>query len=147
MITPQEVAQRMNGREYRAEIEPGEAEELLESGLVAIYGASDDLVICQGAWGHDEIDGYDNYIVPLNASGPIRNPCCEGEDCPNWRVVAEKMPFMILQAVFAEEGYTWIYHTGVPHHTFDIVETETEGATKYCRGIVFSVADLPEAPQ
>jgi hypothetical protein len=43
-----------------------------------------------------------------------------------------------IEAVWAEDGYSWTYRTDIPHATFEI----TEDGEPYCRGIVFALADL-----
>ena len=39
---------------------------------------------------------------------------------------------------WCKDGYSWTYDTDIPHECFDVYE----GDEKYCRGIVFSTADV-----
>ena len=46
-----------------------------------------------------------------------------------------------LEAVWCDgDEYSWTYKTDIPHATFDVMED----GEKFCRGIVFSVNDLPK---
>lgn len=38
-----------------------------------------------------------------------------------------------IDAIWCEDGYSWTYHTNIPHATFNIYE----GSETYCKGIVF----------
>ena len=39
---------------------------------------------------------------------------------------------------WCKDGYSWTYDTDIPHECFDVYED----GEKYCRGIVFSIADV-----
>jgi len=45
----------------------------------------------------------------------------------------------ILALWCAGDEYSWTYGTQIPHACFDVMENDME----YCRGIVFSIADIP----
>lgn len=128
-----EAAALLNGREYNKEITRDEEQAFKAAGLVAVFGASDDLMEFRGAW-RDEFDCYSGGIAPVFAGGLVKNNC-EDEDCPYFESVRANA--RTIQAVWAEDGFSWLYITDIPHETFVIME---DGDT-YCRGIVFKAED------
>jgi len=130
-ITAKELAAQLNGCEYGNESVPDAAK---ESGLVAVFGASDDLMEFRGAI-HDEIDCYDGGTAYLTSSGLLTNEC-EDENCPHFARM--KKSAATIEAVWGEGGYSWTYKTEIPHETFEVVED----SDKYCRGIVFALSDV-----
>lgn len=115
------MAALLNGREYGSEITREEAVLAKASGLVVVFGYSDDNVELRGAIS-DEAGCYRGrtfYVRPdgIDTSG-------DGE-----KLIAEWCK---------EPRASWTYSTDVPHATFNIMEN----GELYCRGIVFAVADL-----
>lgn len=130
----EEFAALLTGRGYRNEITKSEEAQAKASGLVVLFGASDDLMEFRGAI-NDEVDCYNGGTAHLNSSGLLTNDC-ENDECPHFeklKAVAAK-----IEAVWDQDGYSWIYKTAIPHATFEIVED----GDKYCRGIVFVLADV-----
>ena len=118
-ITTQRAAAYLDGRQYREEGTRGFFAELRAAGLVAVFGASDDIMIFDGAI-HDEF--YDKTCVTAcGRTGDAGIWCVE----PLW---------------CAEPGISWTYKTNIPHETFEIWEDDEI----YCRGLVFALADLAE---
>lgn len=105
-----------------------------DNGLVIVYGASDDLMEFRGAI-DDEIDAYDGTAVALDSNGLIKNKCDESR-CPYFMELWNKG--IKISAVWCEDGWSWTYRTDIPHETFEVLD----GEDKYCRGIVFSLADV-----
>jgi len=134
-MTPQEAAARINGNEYRHEIPPGLAQVLKDAGLVAVYGASDDLMEFEGAI-RDEVGCYDGGIAYLTGAGMLSNDC-DNDDCPHFAKMKEAAT--TIQAKWNDRGFSWTYETKIPHAKFVIKE---DGDT-YCEGIVFALADVP----
>jgi len=139
-MTKEELAEKLTGREYGSEISNTESSNAKSWGLVVVFGYSDDNVELRGAIS-DEIgscDGADIFVTP---NGLLENKC-EDEDCPYFE--AEKSKAVKISAMWcAEEGYSWTYKTDIPHATFEIMEN----GEHYCRGIVFSLSDVPPAPK
>ena len=139
-MNAKELAAKLNGREYLQEITRGEAELAKASGLVVVYGASDDLIEFRGAI-RDEGDCYDGGTVLFDAKGvlPSWDSASECEESAQ-EYFERKAKARTIEALFAKEpGYTWIYKTDIPHETFEIVED----GEPYCRGIVFNIGDIP----
>lgn len=128
------LAATLNGVEYRKEISKDLEAQAKAAGLVVVFGASDDLMEFRGAI-HDELDAYEGTTAYLTSSGLLTNDC-ENDDCPHHQRL--KGIAATIEAVWDEEGYSWIYKTDIPHTTFDVMED----GDKYCRGIVFKLADV-----
>lgn len=68
-----EVLQNDSEREVGEEIEWGEERDIKDTGLVAVYGYSDDNVEFRGAINH-ETNSYDGGTVYLTANGVLEGP-------------------------------------------------------------------------
>lgn len=123
MITKEQLAAMLDGREYRNEVTTEVTEVAKSNSLVIVFGASDDLMEFRGAI-YDEIGSCHGVSAYLNQQGLCIDGKCEE-----------------IKAFWCEDGYSgFTYKTNIPHATFDILE----GNEKYCRGIVFSLNDLPQ---
>lgn len=137
-MTAKELANLLNGREYGKEITKEEIKIAEESGLVIVFGASDDLVELRGTI-CDEVGCYHGEIIHLNENGVypkfIESDVCENCDFFKAELAKKKS----ITAIWCGgEGYSWTYSTEIPHETFDILEN----GEKYCRGIVLDIEDL-----
>lgn len=103
-------------------------------GLVIIIGYSDDNAEIRGAI-NDEVGCYNGGTIYFDTNMILSNDCSES-DCPYFEKLQENAKQ--VEAVWAEDGYSWTYKTSIPHETFDIMEDEE----KYCRGIVFHISSL-----
>jgi hypothetical protein len=74
-------------------------------------------------------------VVTVCEPGMLANDC-DNDECPHFERAKTKA--VTVEAVWDEDGYSWVYETAIPHATFDIVD---EGE-KFCRGIVFRFADI-----
>jgi len=131
-MTKEELALKLNGREYGEEITPEEEAEAKTAGLVAIFGYSDDAVELRGA-----VDD-ETYAMELlfDSKGLVQNECDSGGECPYFQRLTQSIKDRV-RAKWNKDGYSWVYETNMPHTTFDIMED----GEKYCRGIVI---ELPE---
>ena len=139
-MTAEEFASLLNGRQYREEITRAEEAQAKESGLVVIFGASDDCMEIRGCI-NDELACFDGNEFRLGALGVLepweRCDTKTQQDAREWFRV-EASASTVIRAVFADVGeWTWTYETALPHATFEVLE----GADKYCRGIVFAFRD------
>lgn len=140
MITKEELAVFLDGNEYGREVSAGDDKTARESGLVVIFGASDDLVEFRGAI-HDEIDAYGGRAFKIDRKGVLpsfEQVAGRGEDeCEDY--FDRKPHAQSVEAIWSDnEGYCWTFKTDIPHAEFEIVE---EGE-KFCRGIVIDMTDL-----
>jgi len=134
-MTPKEAAEALNNSQYRSEGSRELFAEMKASRLVAVYGASDDLMEFEGAI-RDEFGAYGGETVHVTGAGILRNEC-DSDRCPHFR--HEKASAFPIEALWCEEdGYSWTYRTDIPHETFNVMEDDET----YCRGIVFSLDNL-----
>lgn len=127
-MTPQELAEKINNREYGYQIFSDVKEIAKQNGLVIVYGASDDLMEFDGAI-YDEAGCYDGGVVRVDKNGICDN--CEADYIE---------ALWCKNADDTKSDVAWQYNTQIPHATFNILE---DGEI-YCIGIVFSIEDLKE---
>lgn len=135
-MNAEQLAAALDGREYRNEITKEEEWAAKENGLVIVFGASDDLMEFRGAI-YGEIDCYEGGAAHFTSAGLLVNEC-ENDHCPHFTRL-EKAATIVRAKWSAEPEYSWTYETAIPHASFDIMED----GEKYCRGIVFALADVP----
>jgi hypothetical protein len=129
-MTKEELAAALGGRECKNKITPELRGRAKESGLVVVYGASDDLMEFSGAI-DDEINCYNGGVAYLDESGLWENKC-DDDDCPY--AAKERANCKIIRAVWHDGGNPcWTYETEIPHAKFRIYEDKDI----YCVGIVF----------
>jgi len=133
-MTPIDAASRLNGNEYREEGSRELFAEMKKAGLVAVYGASDDIMVFNGAI-DDEVGCYNGGTAFLTSDGLLVNEC-EDSDCPYFLKLKQKAATIV--AIWAEDPFSWTYKTSIPHETFIIKEDGED----FCRGIVFALADV-----
>lgn len=137
IITKEELARKLDGCEVGSEISQVDERDAKESGLVVVFGYSDDNVEFRGAI-HDEIGCYEGTTVLLHKGGALDSDheC----DCTYCAFKSIKGKCIELRAAWcAEPEYSWTYDIGIPHSSFDVME----GDKKFCRGIIVETAMLP----
>jgi hypothetical protein len=131
-MTKEKMAERLDGRQYGNEMTLEDRELAGKGGLVIVFGASDDLMLFEGAV-CDDVDVYKGDIAYLNENGLFRNEC-DDENCPYAEKEFEKCK-TITAFWCPSHGGSWAYETDIPHATFKIYE----GEGLYCTGIVFQL--------
>jgi len=144
-MTKEELATTLNGREYPNKITHSEETASRESGLLILYGASDDLVEMRGTI-RDEVSAYGGATILFGRDGKIISPV-ERED----EDVLEKYGLLevvkqrankaqTIRALWCAEkgGPSWTFETDIPHATFEVMEDDEV----FCRGIVIDTKDL-----
>ncbi len=134
-MNAKELAALLTGCEYRNEITRELAAEAKKHGLVVVYGASDDLMEFEGVI-RDEVGCYEGGTAYLTSDGLLTNEC-DDDECPSFAKLKAKAA--TIESEWDNDGYSWTYKTEIPHETFEVVED----GDKYCRGIVFALADVP----
>jgi hypothetical protein len=142
-MTKEELAAQFNGRQMGDEITKEEQSAAKKNGLVIVFGYSDDNIELRGAI-EDEVGGGDGTVIRVTAKGVA----------PKWDDFEEKtkedakayfdaqnQPGGEIEAVWGDGEYSWQFKTSIPHAAFDIMEDDT----KFSRGIVFALSDLPKA--
>lgn len=135
-MTAKDLATKLSGRAYDAEITRDEAHEAAQAGLVVVYGYSDDNVELNGAI-DDEVGCYEGGTILVTKSGVLLTPDCGQDDCPYFGIA--KRNAKAIAAKWHDDGSPcWSFDTDIPHETFEIFED----GELFCVGIVFSVEDL-----
>jgi hypothetical protein len=128
-----ELASILHGCEIEREITRELEAEAKKHGLVVVFGGSDDLIEFRGAIFEER--GAPGK-VHLTSAGLLKNRC-DDDDCPYFS--KEKGKASVIESLWDRDGYSFTYRTTIPHATFDVLED----GEKYCRGIVFALADVP----
>ena len=132
MMTRDEAAKLLDGNQYRDEGSKELFSKMKESGLVAVFGASDDLTELRGAI--DEELGCSSFYIM--SDGLLESECSDGDDCPYYKRLTRMAK--VITPVWAKDGFSWQYRTDIPHSSFIIYEDEET----YCKGIVFALTDV-----
>ncbi len=143
IITKEQLAERLNGRETLKEMSKDEQQEAAQNGLVVVFGYSDDGCEFRGSI-NDEVGAYDYTEIRFTKNGKFYpNDMDEHAKFMEDHGMLESFNSKFCNMIIAKFGdnvsdYSWTYETDIPHTSFDIME----GGTKYCRGIVFNYDDL-----
>lgn len=131
-MTKEEAAELLDGREYRDEIDFDFAKKLAQSNLIAVYGASDDIMCMSGAT-NDEFYGP-QYL----SSGGVFYNKCEDDCCPYFHKAKDSYPLIV--PIWPEDDcFRFKLTNNVPSAEFRIME---DGEI-YCIGKVIDCKDLP----
>lgn len=139
-MTREDAAAVLNGSEYGNEGSRETFAQMKGAGLVAVFGASDDLIEFRGAL-YDEIGAYDGTSLRIDGEGivPTFDAVSDtGDEDQVGDYFRRKHGAASIDALWAAEaGYSWTFRTSIPHATFEVVED----GEPYCRGIVFALVD------
>lgn len=140
-MTKEELAAIINGRQEGNELTKEEETTAKQSGLVVVFGYSDDNVELRGAI-DDELGAYDGTTLYFDKDGLLQNEC-DDEDCPYFKNAKQGAKTIEAKPDYSGNGeYMWTYKTDIPHACFDVLEADEIGEGKFCRGIIFALADL-----
>lgn len=141
-MTKEELALSLNGRLYGQEINAEEAKQAKAAGLVVLYGYSDDGVELAGAI-DDEIGAWNGTTLRVTKQGLL--PEWDNIDhkdeaaCAKYFEQRDMAQWLIKCRWCADpDGPAWAFETTIPHATFEVMED----GDVFCRGIVFSMANL-----
>lgn len=140
-MTKESLAAMLNGRPMGGEITKEEHRDAKANGFVIVYGHSDDCVEFRGAI-HDEAYANEEHEVWVDRDGVKRLDEDDQEVLERHNVMNAFMgKARLITAQFGgnKNGFDWSMSTEIPHANFDILED----GEKFCRGIVFSINDLP----
>lgn len=140
-MTKEDLAKSINGRQERSEMTNSEEKQAMQDGLVVVFAYSDDNVELRGAI-DEEIGAYDGTTLYFDDKGLLQNEC-DDDDCPYFEKAKETAKTIEAKPDYSGNGeYMWTYETDIPHACFDVMEADEIGEGKFCRGIIFSLADL-----
>jgi hypothetical protein len=136
------LADAITGSEYPFRLPRSLRDDAKQNRLVVTYSASDDLLEFEGAI-NDEIGAYGGTKARVDSFGivPTYDDAKERGEAAMADYFKRKNGGAIIHAVWAPEGQdiSWHIKTEIPHAEFTIME---DGET-FCRGIVFSLSDIP----
>jgi chloramphenicol O-acetyltransferase len=143
-----EWAAKLNGIQYPANELEEENGNLKSDGIIAVYGASDDLMEFRGAI-YDEVGAWEGATAKIapgeNGKLKIFNEEENKETAEfNKKQIAAMQKIKAIWEPVDEEGKifaSWLIETKIPHETFDIMED----GELFCRGIVFNVEGFEAA--
>lgn len=138
--TAESIALMLTGREFPLDIPKDILAKAKAAGMVIAYGHSDHLMEFAGAI-DDEIGIYGGGTAHLDRKGVLDRDQCESNEEIADHMIRKRTSRKIEALWCAEGDYSWTYSTDIPHATFEIAGDRGP----YCRGIVFDLADLPEA--
>lgn len=136
-----ELAAKLNGIEYRGRVDRVLMAQAKTAGLVVVTGGSDDLAEFDGAI-RDEVGAGDETKIRVDREGIVPDwDNVDHDDIDEARKFFQRegKGGIITTLWCAENGVSWTYKTDLPHETFNVME---DGKV-YCRGIVFSLNDIP----
>lgn len=128
-----DAAAKLDGSEYGEEGSRDLFAEMKAAGLVAVFGASDDLMEFRGAI-NDEVGAWGGGTAYLTPAGLLDNDC-DNDDCPHFQ--RAKANASTIKAIWSDGEYSWRYETAIPCERFVV----KEDGEPYCQGIVFALAD------
>jgi len=132
------MAKRLNGRAYGSETDRQDELDAKESGLLIIYGYSDDNMEARGVQ-TDEFGCYGGGEFTIGKSGILPTPDDdEREILEKFGVASSWVDCPKIKAVWEDRGFSWSYETSLPHAKFVIYEDDEE----FCQGIVIDTADI-----
>lgn len=126
-----EAAAQLDGSQYGREGSRELFAAMKAAGLVAVFGASDDLVEFRGAI-DDEVGAYGGTTIPVTSKGLLVNECSD-ENCPHFANLTAGA--LTIDAKWDDGGYSWRFETGIPCERFVVKEDDED----YCEGIVFEL--------
>lgn len=138
-LTAAALAKRLDGRQYRNETTEQDLADAKASGLVIVYGQSDDLCEMEGTF-RDEEGCYGGGTLRFGEDGFVGIPERDAEVLEAYGVLDKAMEgTATFDTVWFrdESSPAWTYDVPFPHETFRIYE---DGEV-YCVGFVFSLSE------
>jgi len=144
-MTIQELAQQIDGNQYRNEFPNGETDIAHEHGYLLVYGCSDDLIEFAGFF-NDEDYCDEGHVSLVGESGLILKPIQDEMDEESFesefaQYLEDKKNAVKITANWSPENEdgniiaSWTYDTEATHATFKIMEDEDV----YCIGLVIDM--------
>lgn len=134
-MTRETLARMIDGQQYGDEITKSQESLAKKSGLLVVFGASDDLLEFRGDI-NGEIGAYGGTEAFITKRGLLpKHERCECGFCGYAKVKAKATRIL---ACWSKGEFSWEISTSIPYSTFKIYE----GEEKYCRGIVIDMKDV-----
>ena len=135
-LTKEVLAASLSGRTYRDEVTEEICAAAKDSGLVIVFGASDDLVELRGAI-DEELPAYNGTRFNLTDNLQVVDSSheCDCDYCGHAAMIANSVR---IDVHWNDTTPPWTFEAAIPHAQFHIFDDGEE----FCRGIVLSVDDL-----
>lgn len=146
-MTRDELAKKLDGCLYGAEITRELEREAKDNGLVVIFGASDDLVELRGVI-NDELDAYNGTTFNITKTHVLGDFEQLKEDYESTeedfkKYFDGKANSKEIEVIWNDSAeLTWEYKTDIPHSIFNVFEEDSSSGEIFCKGIVISVNDI-----
>ena len=130
-MTRDELAAKLNGREYGSEISRLEEDYARANRLLVIFGYSDDVIELKGLIS-DEVEGFLGSTFTISQKNG------------KWKIGDRSEHGVTIKALWCPKDQpddrqtSWLIKSNIPHATFDIMED----GELFCQGAVISEADL-----
>lgn len=137
-MTAKELAASLNGRDYDMRFSREEREAAKDSGLVVVYGFSDDLLEFDGAI-EDEFGAWNGTDVHIKDGHLLKEPNCsewQREECEFYNHCTGNYKTISVEWN-RSGGPAWTINTEIPHEKFEIID---DGEV-FSVGIVFDIKD------
>lgn len=136
-MNSKELAKLLNGRQYRREITKEESLIAAASGLVVIYGYSDDNIELNGAI-TDEVGMWKGGLLFINKKD-LSVSKIRGRVQTNTPLSDDET--IVINVGWYKPGtdHSWHLSTDAPHECFDILDDDE----KFCRGLVIQILTPP----
>lgn len=136
-MTKEDLASKLNGREYLNEITDSEIDLAKQNGLVVVFGYSDDNVEFRGAIS-DEVGCYGEKEIQFSKHGIIDWPDDEKKTKEEATEYFNKLigGNQWILASFGRKG--WMFRCGFPHAKFNVFEN----GEHYGQGMVFNLDEV-----
>jgi hypothetical protein len=140
-MTIKEWAEKLNGIEYPADEPDEENGNLKTDGIIAVYGASDDLMEFRGVI-YDEVGAYEGgeaFIASRGKGTAFLFDEEENRDSAEFNQDEIKKMEKVV-AIWAPEDIeaSWKIEIDLPHETFDIMKD----GKLFCRGVLILVDNI-----
>jgi len=135
-MTRDEFAKLIDGREYGDELSRDEEKLAKESGLVVVFGASDDLVEVRGCI-HDEVGAWRGAELRFIEGGLLPEHHCDCDFC-SYKLKAAAAKAVIAIWDGPDAVATWTFATNIQHAKFMIYED----GEPFCQGLVFEHKEI-----
>jgi len=135
-MTISELVKEIDGSEYPFRLSKEQVEKAKQSGIVVVYGASDDLMEFEGfVW--DERGAYEGAIAFIDKNGllPVRECIEDDEVLKDYFKRIDDAKSIDALWCNGDGTVAWTYETDIPHETFKIMDDDEV----YCVGIVFKI--------
>jgi hypothetical protein len=142
-ITAQEFADMLHGREYGSEISKGEEELAKLTGLLVVYGYSDDNIELRGVI-DEELPAFDGLEFSVGKYGVVKkweDVDYDDEEACRLHFENEDSGTIDISAGWDMDGYSWVIAADCGDSFIGYFDIMEDGDT-FCRGTVLDMTCL-----